>query len=351
MKSQAIFQNAAWSHTYIIRMIQSDGTLYIAADAPTLKIYRLIHPGCKLWQDVTPPWKTPPGTYRVAMATFNGQLFVGTDNGEIHRLGAKTSPAPAPAQLSGSVESLAVFQGKLYATAGKLYRTSDGTHWEDLGIINFPSDVFTDTAGLLAPFNGHLYRGFGIKKGKLEVGIQLWRSTDGQNWELFKSLMGDFGSAPQHIHAMKAFNGYLYVGQYEGGVGNVYRTNGMPGNWASYTASRTASITALEEHDGKLFAGVFEQVSGVGDVPLLYSTADGQNWSPVPASAVGPKLLPDGTSPFKGIRSIASFGGRLYFGTQDSDRGGEVFELGETLSKCQADLPGDSRLRTIGGES
>lgn len=344
---QKVYHKPFPGNSEIRRMIEFDGELYIAVGKRTpkaLRIFRLEHAGCKIWHDVTPSWKIAPGTYNLALAVFNGQLFIGTDAGEVHRIEWKVWPKPPPNQLYGSISSMAEFKNDLYAIASSLYRTSHGTQWTDLGPIkNLGPNEYTDGETVLEVFNGHLYAGFGTKKyasntpsQEIEHGIEIWRTANGSNWKLFKSIPGDLtdplyglNPVPQHVHTMKAFGKHLYVGEYEGSGGVVFRTDGSSGSWEEYPAL-PGNIEVLEVHNGALYAGQYSLLPThpLYGLPMLYSTTNGIKWSAVPGS-------PAGDHQTQGIMSIADYGGRLYFGTYDSDNGGEVFEMGDPVSFCK----------------
>lgn len=344
---QKIFHNPFPSNEWVKRLVTCGDTLYMAvgnrdaAKPAALRIYRLEHAGCKLWVDVTPAWKATPTAHQVGMAAFNGKLFVGTDKGEIHRFDPQGA-SQFVKQVNQGLSSMVVFKGQLYAVGDtSLYRTSDGSQWDDLGPVLSLPDAYIDGATTLEEYNGYLYLGLGFKvvpPGKsipVEEGIQIWRAADGKNFQLFKKVSGDLNAivpedAPQHVYAMKSFAGYLYIGGYEGGRGYVTCTDGNPANWKVITFAPAGAVVALGVHDGKLYAGLFEYRPNMAGYPILASSANGTQWATVTAVPIAA-----GTS--QGVSALGSHGGRLYFGTADSapQVGGEVFELGTTLSVCQ----------------
>ena len=348
-----VFHNPFPGNSEVTRMVELGGELYIAAGGSNPKVvsvYWLDHAGCKIWKNITPNWKPSPGTYSLAMAGFKGELYIGTDAGQVYRIVPNTWATPLPVQLQGFISSMFVFNSELYAMGSFLHSTSDGIKWGDLGPLKVlgPNEI-TDGAGQLAAFKGHLYYGVGISKydnttpwKKIAQGIEIWRSPDGRNWNLFKSVIQDLtvpfsDPAPQHVHAMKEFNGCLYIGEYEGYGGSVFRTDGSPGSWGRYPAMPNGLIRALEVHDGLLYAGWYVSSGNAAGVPLLYCTSNGINWSVVPGSPVG-------ATQTGGVVSMASVGGKLYFGTADTGKGGEVYEMGDPVSQCKiADIYGLSK--------
>jgi hypothetical protein len=359
LQSQAVFQGVFYNpfsgNGEVRGMTECNGKLYIAVGGldqtktpvePILRIYRMASPGCMSWQDVTPNWEKRQDYYNMGMAAFGGYLVVGTRSGEVRpvdlpEITTLWHPPPSPTQTDGGVACMTVFQDKLYAVTEKLilYRggwspvTSSPTapqvfKWENLGRakVDVGSGLHTDMASVLEVFNGFLYMGFGVESNSGSyTGIQVWRTGDGKNWE--KDLDKPSG---QHVHAMKSFGGYLYVGKYEGWTG-FYRTNGTLGNWEEVPVDGL-NVASMEIHDGKLFAGYYhsQAASGAVDKPLLFWSSDGKAWTGVTGF-----LLTDGKK--LGIRSMASCNGRLYTGTADPSTGGQVFEVGDSLSTCPKD--------------
>ncbi len=359
IQSQVVFANP-FQNDEVHSMVVCNGRLYIAVpgydrtktpEEPVLKIYRMESPGCMYWKDVTPKWDKRQDSYNMGMAAFGGYVVVGTGSGEVRpvdlpEIWTIRHPPPTPIQTNGGVTCMTVFQNKLYAITEQLilYRGSWSPvtsspmapppfqpqvfQWENLGKakIDVGSGLHTDMGFVLEAFNGFLYVGFGVASDSGSyTGIRVWRTGDGTNWE--KDLDSPSG---QHVHAMKSFGGYLYVGKYEGWSG-FYRTNGTRGNWEEVHVEGL-NVGAMEVHDSKLFAGYFhsQAANGSGGWPLLFWSSDGKTWTGVTSS-----LLADGKE--QGIRSMASCNGRLYVGTARWSTGGQVFEVGDSLSTCQKD--------------
>ena len=330
-------------------MVVSNGKLYFAVigidqsktvSEKVTKIYRMENPGCMYSEDVTPSWANPPSSANVSMGALGGYVFVGTESGEVRPVDPP-SPPPSRFQMNGGVTSMTVFQNKLYAITElrNLYRDSFGGtafNWEDLGKIMDPGNgLMSDGIPFLESFNGFLYAGFGTKSSSTpfnRIGVQVWRTEDGAVWEKVLER-----SSPMHVYSMKSFGGYLYAGRYEPmdvpvTWNGFYRTDGTPSNWEGVQVPRL-SVGPLEVHDSKLFAGDLtrEPNTSLGEA-LLYWSSDGKAWSEVTADP-----LADGNR--QGISSLASWNGRLYVGTASST-GGQVFEVGESLSECPTGRPG-----------
>ena len=94
-------------------------------------------------------------------AVFKGDLYVGTtDTGEIVKLSPDTETTGTtvftmnPNAGRGYVASMAVFDDSLYAgIGGKVFRTEDGRHWEEIG------DLGPYTIEAIDGFQNHLYAG------------------------------------------------------------------------------------------------------------------------------------------------------------------------------------------------
>ncbi|HJW90800.1 MAG TPA: hypothetical protein VJ436_09180 [Anaerolineales bacterium] len=338
-----VFHHPFPGNREVRRMVGLDGELYFAAgdSSPNaLQIYWLEHAGCKISKNLTPSWKPSPGTYDLGMAGFQNQLYIGTDAGQVYCIDPQSGMASVPVQLTGSISDIVVHNGSLYVKASSLHCTPDGVNWNNLGLIRSPVANEVVDAGTLAAFKGYLYYGTGISQydpttpwKKIAQGIEIWRSPDGKKWTLFRSIIDDLTGlslsyAPQHVHAMKEFNGYLYIGEYEGYGGSVFRTNGSIHSWEIYPALPSGNIRTIEAHDGKLYAGVFRMVGGTAGTPLLYCSSNGTTWSAAPGSPVG-------AAQTLGIVSMASVGGKLYYGIADTANGGEVYEMGDPLSECR----------------
>lgn len=304
----------------ILTLAEFGGALYVGTGrCDTVKsanICRLIQNGCKKWENVTPPWSSTTGGYQMAMTVFNNHLYVGTDQGEVFRTddGENWNNVTGNLPPDGGISAMSEFNGELYITSyyAEIWQTSDGTKWQQ--VFGKGHDICS-----LEVFKGHLYAGVGRDN---DNGIELWRTNDGKNWEKFHKVPQFVG----HVHALKAFKGYLYVGRYHGK--GLYRTDGSlppsPSHWEEMPLIvQGGDIFRLAEHNGKLFLGVSFLVSAPSQVPLLYCSMNGTQWSPVPGS-------PTGGPTTSSIVSLLSLAERLYVGTENRSTSGSVllWELG-----------------------
>jgi hypothetical protein len=165
-----------------------------------------------------------------AMQVFQGKLYVGTGNDQ--SIVWKTAAAGVPPFLwpkSGTngfgdptnrrVNSMAVYDSHLFAgirrfdlfggpLGGRVYTTSDGTTWAQVGPDGF-GDANNESVTSLVSFNGHLYAG----TRNDVTGVEIWR-TGGSPYTSWEQVNTDgFGDANNdHASSIAVFNGRLYVG-------------------------------------------------------------------------------------------------------------------------------------------
>lgn len=335
----------------ILTMAEFGGELYVgtgrSASVTSANVFRLALDGCKKWEKVTPPWSSATGGYSMAMALFKNQLYVGTEQGEVWRTsdGENWSDAGSNLPSIGMIFAMAEFNGYLHMSAGtSIWRSSDGSSWKLVVDLSAKDSKIYDICSLEV-FSNHLYAGIGLKNpvyvdrgalGKVLVnlkGIQLWRTQDGISWSKFEEVLeptDGLGTQfyPEHVHALKAFNSYLYVGEYHGS--GLYRTDGSATSWdyiPDAVSKGSGSVFRLTSHAGDFYLGASHlappDLPGVTGSPLLYSSADGTQWVPVQGS---PELDNDHSS----VSSLLSHGGRLYVGTDNPSNSGSVavYELG-----------------------
>ena len=306
-------------------MAEFNGGVYAGVGRDSAaKLYRLCHDGCRIWEDVTPPWRTDTSESSMAMAEFNGLLYVGTDKGELFRTADGLTwwnvTNNLPTGASNAITDMAVFNGYFYISYFliEIRRSSDGLAWSPvvgpspaLHPAGFGNAKNHDLNSIEA-FNGYLYAGVGRDNIN---GIQIWRSNNGVNWSLFKEEVQSeppppiLDILPGHVHAMSVFNNKLYIGWFEGQA--IYRTDGSGSSWdLIYDATVIGhGILRLGEHAGKLFMGMYDRLTDtyVGD-KMLFESTDGSSWS----QAVGSPVVDYSNN---GIGALLSSDGILYAGT------------------------------------
>lgn len=303
----------------VLAMAAFGGTVYAGVgrgETPySANIYRLEHEGCKLWDCFTPLWACDITVDSMAMEVFKSKLYVGTAQGEVWRtdgLQWKNWENVTGNWGYTNVDDMAVFSvmgaDHLYIIAAGIRCTSDGISW---GKPVYLPDPRIHDVGSLEVFDGYLYAGAGLsfKKGTASwKGIQLWRTKNGKDWSLFKEVAAPLFSAPEHVHALKAFNGYLYVGEYHGQW--LYRTDGKKSwEYIDTKVVKGGGVYRLVEHDNTLYLGMndwFGTDGYLGDY-LLYSSSDGKQWS----AGTGYPVV---DSDSQAVGSLLSYGKKLYVG-------------------------------------
>jgi len=205
----------------------------------------------------------------------------------------------APISLSGQINKMIAFGGKLYvavdgltvwrskganadapATTSDFEKILDSNALTTVGMDNYDDDDTTDdnhaadsanTAAIsMETFNGYIYIGTTNANG-----AQIWRSFDGQIWE----RVLDFGNGT-------SFNGL-----------------GITGN---------TSIMTLKTNGSYLYAGT-ENSSGA----QVWRSPDGVTWQKFGTDGFG-------TTSFTKVTAMESFNELIYFGMENSD-GGAIF--------------------------
>jgi len=172
--------------------------------------------------------------------------------------------------------------------------------WEQVNSNGF-GDPGTGEVSALESFNGFLYAGTynPIDPALLYDGAQIFRSPDGVTWT--PVTQPGFGNshdiAPPAILDFIVFNNQLYAGTGRGNASQIWRTsNGTiwaPMDVTGFSDPDNVDITALAVYNGKIYAGVRNQVTGA----QIWSsfTGDNNSWTQVapdmpgtvPASVTG----------------------------------------------------------------
>jgi hypothetical protein len=182
------------------------------------KIFRTVN-GANWAPVVNSGFADPDNVDITALAGYGGRIYGGVTNliggVEIWRSftgdsNSWTQDAPAslvaaPASVSGFAE----FDGALYAAIesdgpAQIWRTYGGG-WTVVVSDGFGDPSTTLTGGLVV-FGDYLYVG----AGNTEVGVQLWRSNDGENWE--PAIAPGAGDANgEEVDSLFVFQSYLYA--------------------------------------------------------------------------------------------------------------------------------------------
>jgi len=256
----------------------------------------------KAWTDCGRPGN---GRYVMAMAVFDGHLYVGTyeegegESGHVYRYegGTRWTDCGRP-DRANAVGSLAVYQGKLYAGStrynaegsllkkspnwrpgGKVFRFEGGTQWTDCGRLGQANEVMG-----MAVFQGKLYAAPLYQDGK-----GLYRHEGGQQWTYC-------GNPGRRIQPLTVFNGALYAGSYD--YGHFVRYEGQTGWTDLGQLPDTTQVYSFAVYQGNLHAGTWPS----GSV-FVYDAADNR-WTHV--GRLGSE---------KEVMAVAVYNGKLYAGT------------------------------------
>ena len=238
-----------------------------------------------------------------SLAVYNGKLYAGTSpdckvsvfDGTVWSASNGGNSVIANGTI---VKSLAVYNGKLYAGTipeGKVV-VFDGTTWSvaNGGAMLIPGEL---EVRALAVYNGKLYAGTG-GGGKVAV-------FDGTAWSVANGgspVMA--GEMP--VDALTVYNGKLYVGAGSNGkVGVFDGTTWSLANGGNQILAGETSVWRLTVYNGKLYGGTIP-----GGKVVVF---DGTTWS---ATNSGNAVIAGATH----IYSLAVHNGRLYAGTFPSGR-------------------------------
>jgi hypothetical protein len=216
------------------------------------------------------------------------------------------------------IARFAVFQDDLYASTWtdetEIWRTSDGIQWQLFAELGGESSGNT---GAIASelFDGYLYWGV----GNWMSGAQIWR-TDGVTLEAV--IADGFGTVDNTVvSSLAAFQGQLYAGLWNAQGVQVWRSsNGSDweqvGGLGHPDISRTS---ALEVYQGWLYLVVENPAAGLE----VWRTANGSDWEQVASAG-----FDDGNNTWSYWDNATTlFDGNLYVATNNFESGGEVWRM------------------------
>ncbi len=173
----------------------------------------------------------PANTGASTMASFNGNLFVGTENqfgGEVEYTadGENWFLGNTPGfndSTNDAVAKLIAFEGYLYAsTLNLVYGTQVWRATAPLAWTNVESNGFGDGSNVSAPsgavFDGELFLGT-----EHSGGCEIWRTPDGVVWSQVHT--NGFGNSQNRVaESMAVFRGELYAGTKNIGGAELWRS-------------------------------------------------------------------------------------------------------------------------------
>jgi voltage-gated potassium channel len=218
--------------------------------------------------------------------------------------------------------TLQTFDGHLYAGTGgrnedsradrtaEIWRTADGSHWEKAGEIFSPT---MSEIRSMEVFRGYLYVGTrNVPDAAAEAtGPEIWRSSDGTDWQQV-STVGQFDHQRLYVDSLQAFDGFLYAGvgggDSPGPFATIYRSeDGLI--WEDVTPDELArdehnlSVAALTVISERLVAATKDNVESGTEIWVLEPSL------PLP---MRPERLPDESDLlYTTVQFLAIFGRSL----------------------------------------
>ena len=278
-----------------------------------------------------------------SLASFQGNLFAGTRSDQLWKSsdGTSFSDIANPSMYIGNPRSLIEFNNELYLLgygtlpydAASVWKSSDG-----INFTNIISNGFGDANNIDIPsyalFNGKLFVG---TRNDGTTGGEVWNTIDGIIW----SQTGTDGLGNTNntrIGELVEFNGYLYAGTRNDIEGaHVFRKYPsqpwemvVGGNGNSYgganSASGFGSGTGNPVNERIFASAVFNGYLYFGvkhpdtstSPARLWRSADGINWYQVGGDGFG---NPDNY----GIDSMLVYNNKLYVGTMNPNTGAELW--------------------------
>jgi hypothetical protein len=215
------------------------------------------------------------------------------------------------------INHLFTFRNRLYAATmnytegGEVWRSRDGRHWQQVASGGFGDPLMGEIFRFFE-FKGQLYVGT-VSYHPGDYGFDLWRSSTGDPGDWTRVVANAFGNPLGYVLAVEAqYDGYLYVGTCSAGTGaEIWRTTDGE-NWEQVPISFGEgiwSVDALAVYKGYLYAGTFEtwpDVGITGDRLFRCQKCDGSDWEQVVFDGFG--------NPNTGYESaLAVYRGQLYF--------------------------------------
>ncbi|NUM45902.1 MAG: SMP-30/gluconolactonase/LRE family protein [Anaerolineales bacterium] len=303
--------------------LDSQGNLYVA-DFTNGRIQKY-SPGYPGWEQAN---INGFGDFRnqqlPSLEVFNGDLYAGAwqydgvmETSQIWRTSDGTNWEQAGADFGNGAAALITFNNQLYvgSWSGEVWHSSDGLTW---------TNVFTDGFGdehngiaRFAVFSETLY----ASTWNGTTGTEIWRTTDGGNWEQFgmDGLNGD----PNHSGAISSevFNGHLYwgVGDWANGT-ELWRTDGLTITAVitdGFGGPSNQAISSLTTFNGYLYAGMFNDTN-----VQVWRSMNGTDWVPLITDGFG-------SSGLKGEVGMEVYRGQLYLAAGNEESGAEVWRTSD----------------------
>lgn len=293
--------------------------LYIAISGfgPNARVKR--YNGGSSWTQINPTSFNDPNNYRIlSLASFNGNLFCGTDNPSTGaEVWAWDGSSWNQVNTDGfgdfafrECNRLCVYNGSLYAGVYSniiggclVFRYDGGTAWTQVNTPGFGDNQNFYIRSMI-DWNGALWVG----TENTSTGTEIWR-YNGTTWT--QANQDGFGIHDLACECFSVYNSSLYCGTWGmgGGCGRVYRFDG--GNsWtpiSSYGLGEAEDILSLNVFSSKIFAGTTHDAGRGGCQIWSYN---GSSWTQENQPGFGDTANIQATT-------MADFDGQLYVGTKN----------------------------------
>jgi hypothetical protein len=253
--------------------------------------------------------QTYPGSV-FSLTEYNGRLYSGYNKPSGNNVSATSdgiSWSTAGVRVDAAPAALVPFNGALVAGAASIglnnfYATTDGATWT-------PTPAFLSNNGAMAVLGKRIFAG--------DDGGNIAASDDGVNWT---GILANLNNAP--VKSMIGFNGALYAGIVNGGVGNPNLYVSVDGvSWSpaggvgagSYefpvgAGAQGSNVLALARYGSSLYAG--------DDLGNIYSSPDGAVWT---------RRLTGSTLGITAVNALASVNGLLFAGVHSSANNARLY--------------------------
>src|SRR5688572_2288285 len=255
---------------------------------------------------------------------------------------------------NGSVDSLEVFKGKLYADAtnysegATIWRSADSKTWTQVTSPGFDSPYSANNPIVfdMFVFKGQLYAGTGNWESTSSAG-QIWRSADGTAWNL---VAADGLGNPDNTGfvTFANFKGMLYAATINNDGTELWRSKtGNNGSWKRVADQGFGSgsayfiITSLTTFKGQLYASV-EATLGTG--AQVWRSSNGTNWALVSDNGFGD------VNNYQTGSSVV-YRGQLYMTTRNDVTGAQLWRSSNGVTWVQVVGDGFGDINNIKIES
>jgi hypothetical protein len=160
---------------------------------------------------------------------------------------------------------------------------------------------------------------------------QIWRSSDGQNWQPVET--GGFGNPDNFgFTCFTVYKDTFYTAAANISGLEIWRSStGNPGSWERVAESGFGypwnyQVTGFIQFKGALYVAI--ETTNWANTAQVWRTVDGKNWSPVVLDGFG-----DADNVSTG--GFAIFKGTLYLGTANRFTGGQVWRSKDGLQWVQ----------------